>query len=144
MCTTTTNAVEALICPPPIGASGTEWGEVRHIASGVWDVGLTYIPIEDTAVSWCGFSSQIPYLISGLKLWGQHLILNPNTRLLCWLGKIGPRNWRSSCSQEAFLVYRWVQDEVGDQGWSLWAICEKKAWLFSRKICYSLSGRDIC
>jgi len=31
----------------------------------------------------------------------------------------------------------------GDQGWCLWAICKKKAQLFPRYICYSLSGRDI-
>jgi len=38
------------------------------INSGVWDVVLTYIPIEDIAVFSCGFSSQIPYLIWGLTL----------------------------------------------------------------------------
>ena len=29
---------------------------------------------------------------------------------------------------------------MGDRGWSLWAICGKKAQFFSRKICYSFSG----
>jgi hypothetical protein len=32
-------------------------GQLR-IVSGVWEVGLTYIPIKDIAVYWCGFSSQ--------------------------------------------------------------------------------------
>jgi hypothetical protein len=32
----------------------------------------------------------------------------------------------------------------GYWGWCLWAICGKKAQLPFRKICYSLSGRDIC
>jgi len=37
------------------------------------------------------------------------------------------RNWDSSCGQRARLVYRWVQDEGGDWGSKLWAICGKKA-----------------
>ena len=28
--------------------------------------------------------------------------------------------------KRACLVYRWVQDEGGDRGWSLWAICGKR------------------
>jgi len=53
------------------------------------------------------------------------------------------RNWDSSCSQRARLIYRWVQDG-GDRRWNLWAICGKKAQYFSRKVCYSFSGWDIC
>jgi len=30
------------------------------------------------------------------------------------------------------------------RGWSLWAICGKKAEFFTRKICHSLSDWDIC
>ena len=46
--TTPTNAVEALICLPPLDL--VVQGEARlRIDSGVWDVGLTYIPIEETA-----------------------------------------------------------------------------------------------
>ena len=40
------------------------------------------------------------------------------------------------------MVYRWVQDEGGDRGWSLWVICGKKAQHFSRKLWFSFSGRD--
>jgi len=68
MRTTPTNAVEALICLP----HWSWWFRVRlgqlRIDSGVWDVGLTYIPIEDITVFSCGFSSQIQYLTRGLTL----------------------------------------------------------------------------
>ena len=48
MRTTPTNAVEALICLPPLDL--VVQGEARlRIDSGVRDVGLTYIPIEETA-----------------------------------------------------------------------------------------------
>jgi hypothetical protein len=50
MCTTPTNAVEALICLPHC----SWWFRARlgqlRIDSGVWEVGLTYIPIEDIVV----------------------------------------------------------------------------------------------
>jgi hypothetical protein len=32
------------------------------------------------------------------------------------------------------LVHRWVRDDEGDRGWSLWAICEKKAQYLYRKV----------
>jgi len=47
--------------------------------------------------------------------------------------RMDQRTWDSSCSTR--LVCRWVQDQGGDWGWSLWAICGKKARYFSRKIC---------
>ena len=60
MRTTTTNAIEALICL----SHWTWWSRARvgqlRIDAGVWYVGLTYIPIEDIAVFCYGFSSQIP------------------------------------------------------------------------------------
>jgi len=50
MRTTPSNAVEALICLPHwIWWFRVRLGQLR-IDSGVWDVRLTYIPIEDTAV----------------------------------------------------------------------------------------------
>jgi len=55
---------------------------------GMWDARLTYIPIENTVVSWCDFNSQIPCLIWGAMLWGEHSILNPNIGLSCWRGMI--------------------------------------------------------
>ena len=64
------------------------WFRVRlvqlRIDYEVRDEGLTYNPTEDTAVFWCGFKSKIPYLLWGLKLWGQHKTLNPNIGLPCW------------------------------------------------------------
>ena len=143
MRTTPTNVVEAFICLPHWNL----WYRARrgplHNVSGVWDAGLIYNPIEDRVVFSCSFCSQIPYLTWGLMLWGQHLILNPNTVLQCWLRKSGPKDRPSSCSQGACLVYRWIQDG-GHQGCSLWAICGKKAQLLSRAICYSLPGQEIC
>jgi hypothetical protein len=38
------------------------------------------------------------------------------------------------------LVYGWVQDCGGDQGWGLWAIRKQEAQHLSGKICDSLSG----
>ena len=70
-------------------------------------------------------------------LWGQHSILNPNM-LTREDWTLDQRNWYSSCSQRACLIYRCVQDEGGDRGWNLWAICGKKAQFLSRKICYPL------
>jgi hypothetical protein len=50
MRTTPTNAVEALICLPPLElVVQMRRGQLR-IISGVWDVGRTYIPSEDTVV----------------------------------------------------------------------------------------------
>jgi hypothetical protein len=146
MHTTPTNAVEALICLP----HWSYWyrarrGQLRNI-SGIWDAGLTYNPIEDRVVFWCSFCSQIPYLTWGLMLWGQHLILNPNTVLLCWLGKIGskelvlPLQWRDSSILQ--MGPRWRREPGLQSMGSLWE--EGSAQLFSRTICYSLSGRDIC
>ena len=40
-------------------------------------------------------------------------------------------------------MYRWVQDEGGDWGWSMWAICGKKAQHFSMKVCYSFFQAEI-
>jgi hypothetical protein len=63
--TTLTNAVEALVCLPPLElvVQGEE-GQPRT-ASGVWESGLTFIPIEAIAAYWCDFNSQTPYLILG-------------------------------------------------------------------------------
>jgi hypothetical protein len=49
--------------PPATRFSGTVRQGQPLFASGVWDAGLTCIPIEDAAVSCCGFSSQTPFLI---------------------------------------------------------------------------------
>jgi hypothetical protein len=38
-----------------------------HVDSGVFDVGPTFTPIENTVVYLCGFSSWIPYLIWGSR-----------------------------------------------------------------------------
>ena len=40
-----------------------------------------------------------------------------------------------------FLLVTKVQDEGGDRGWNLWAMCAKKAQFFSRKIYQSLKLR---
>jgi hypothetical protein len=42
--------------------------------------------------------------------------------------------------ERACLVYRWVQEEEGHWGWSLWATCGKKSQNFSMKVCYSFTG----
>ena len=52
--------------------------------------------------------------------------------------RMDQRTWDSSCSTR--LVCRWVQDQGGDWGWSLWAICGKKAQFFSRKVCHSFQA----
>jgi hypothetical protein len=63
-----------------------------RFVSGVWDVGPTFTPVDDIIAYRCGFSSRIIYLIWGSMLWGQHLILNPNIGLLCWLENNGPED----------------------------------------------------
>jgi hypothetical protein len=35
----------------------------RHITSGVWEAGLTFIPTVIIVPSWCGFSYRTPYLM---------------------------------------------------------------------------------
>jgi hypothetical protein len=35
----------------------------QRTASGVWEAGLTFIPIVVIAVYWCGFSNRTPYLM---------------------------------------------------------------------------------
>jgi hypothetical protein len=63
MSTTLTNVVEALVSLP----RWILWYRVRlgprRTTSGVWDAGLTCIPIVVIAVYWCGFSNRTPYLI---------------------------------------------------------------------------------
>jgi hypothetical protein len=62
MRTTPTNAVEALFCLPPLAlVIPGEEGQLRA-ACGVWESGLTFIPIEAIAAYWCGFNSQTPHL----------------------------------------------------------------------------------
>ena len=48
------------------------------------------------------------------------------------------RTWDSSCSLRARLLYKWVQVEGGDQGWSLWAICGKVAQHFCTKLVFQV------
>jgi hypothetical protein len=48
----------------------------------------------------------IQYSVWGMLLWGQHAILNPSTRLLCWLQKSGPRK---------LSLHLWFNDLSGTQ-----------------------------
>jgi len=89
---TPAGAMEALTCPPPLELVVQGEARLAHIDPGVWDVGPTFTPVENTVVYLCGFSSWIPYLIWGSMLWDLHLIFNPNIGLLCWLEKSGPKD----------------------------------------------------
>jgi hypothetical protein len=83
-----TNAMEAFVGLP----NWTWWCRwrlgPRHIASGVWEAGLTFIPTVVIVPSLCGFSNRTPYLIWGLAWWGRHTIFSPSIELRCWPGKI--------------------------------------------------------
>jgi hypothetical protein len=63
MRTTPTTVVEALVGLPPWDLVVQGEARARHTASGVWEVGLTFIPIEVIVVYWCGFSNWTLYLI---------------------------------------------------------------------------------
>jgi hypothetical protein len=62
MRTTPTSALEALVCLPPMELIIQR--EANLAAHRLWSLGnwFTSIPIEDTAVSFGGFNSRIPYL----------------------------------------------------------------------------------
>jgi hypothetical protein len=64
--TTPINAVEALICLPPLEL--VVQSQTRSAAHRLWSLGLgpTCIPIEDKVVFRCCFNSQILYLTRGL------------------------------------------------------------------------------
>jgi hypothetical protein len=59
MCTTPTNAVEALVCLSPLEL--VVQCEVRATAHNprVWEAGLTFIPIEAIPAYWSGFNSHV-------------------------------------------------------------------------------------
>jgi len=89
---TTTSAMAAPTGLPPIEL--LVQSEARLAAHHLWSLGCrSYLhPQLRTVAYWCDFSSQIPYQIWGSMIWGQHLILNPNIGLLCWLENRGPED----------------------------------------------------
>jgi len=64
------------------------------------------------------------------------LNLEPKYRVAMLMRK----DWaKATGAPPAVKVLVWFTDEGGDQDWSLWAICRKKAQLFPRQICNSFS-----
>ena len=61
---------------------------------------------------------------------------------------LSTENWTKGTGTPIAKGFVWFTDgskmKEGTGAKSLWEICEKKPHSFSRKICHSLSGSDIC
>ena len=104
-------------------------GQLR-IDSGVWDVGLAYIPIEDIAIFCCGFSIQIPDSTWVLTL-SPAYNFEPQYRVTLFTSE----DWtKATGAPPAVKGLVWFTGGSrmagGDRGWNLWAIGRTKAQVF--------------
>ena len=145
MCTTPTNVVEALICLPPLEL--VVQSEARSAAHRLWSLGCwSYLYPKrghSSILMWLRQSD--PIFNMGVNIMRPAFNPEPQYRVIMLIRE----DWTKATGAPPVVQgLDWftdgVQDEGGDQGWSLWALCRKNAQLFHRQICNSFSGWDIC
>jgi hypothetical protein len=111
---------------------------VHHL----WSLGCSsYLhPFQGHSIILMRFQQSDPTFNMGVNVTRPAFDLEPSYRVTMLGRELWTRGPGTSPVKRAHLVYRWVQEEEGHWGWSLWATCGKKAQNFTRKVCYSFTG----